>query len=210
MKKGQTIWAKKLFDDYKDRLTEGRGYTIISSNSDGIIIIDDNGVEIYNGLIWFECFFSITPPHEVVLIAEQPKEGTFRVKITKAAKLTYWYSNKIGEEFEVTQSERYSESYQFKIYGMLYLIDKVDCEILQPTGESEFDTPFNTKALSSQEPDQRLFQAALAAMQGCLSNDGLRMAFLANDQSADPIEIARMSFDYAEALINEGKKRGKL
>lgn len=73
MKKGQKIWAKKLFDDYKDRLTEGRGYTIISSNSDGIKIIDDNGEEIYNGLIWFECFFSLTPPYEPVLIAEQPK-----------------------------------------------------------------------------------------------------------------------------------------
>ena len=124
MKKGQTIWAKKLFDDYKDRLTEGRGYTIISSNSDGIIIIDDNGVEIYNGLIWFECFFSITPPHEVVLIAEQPKE----------------------------------------------------------------------------EPDQRLFQAALAAMQGMLIREKTPyVERLCND-----------CWDYAEALINEGKKRGKL
>ena len=164
------------------------------------------------------------PEYEATVIAEQPKEETFRVKITKATKLKYWYSNKIGEEFEVTQSELYSESYQFKIYGMLYFIDKVDCEILQPTGKNEFDTPFNTKALSSQEPDQRLFQAALAAMQGMLadpSNNEIGAAFILENLELPkgtaynflehyPKYISLVSWNYAEALINEGKKRGKL
>ena len=125
------------------------------------------------------------------------------VRITKSGKKTYWYSNRIGEVFEVTQSERFSESYQFKNDGILNFIDKVDCEILQPTGENDFDTPFNTKALSPQdEPNDKLFQAAVAAMQGLLSTN----LFLVNEAE----RIAQMSWEQAEALIKEGKKSGHL
>ena len=125
-----------------------------------------------------------------------------KVRITKSGKKTYWYSNRIGEVFEVTQSERYSESYQFKNDGILNFIDKVDCEILQPTGENDFDTPFNTQALSPQEePNDKLFQAAVAAMQGLIS---------LVDYRGSNKDLARHAFDCAEALINEGKKRGHL
>ena len=121
-----------------------------------------------------------------------------KVRITKSGKKTYWYSNRIGEVFEVTQSERYSESYQFKNDGILNFIDKVDCEILQPTGENDFDT----QALSPQEePNDKLFQAAVAAMQGMVANS--RIA------STDTL-LVKYSWDLAEALINEGKKRGHL
>lgn len=124
-----------------------------------------------------------------------------KVRITKSGKKTYWYSNRIGEVFEVTQSERYSESYQFKNNGILNFIDKVDCEILQPTGENDF----NTQALSPQEePNDKLFQAAVAAMQGMLANEGIRQIGL------HAIDIMPYAWDYAEALINEGKKRGHL
>ena len=129
-----------------------------------------------------------------------------KVRITKSGKKTYWYSNRIGEEFEVTQSERYSESYQFKNNGILNFIDKVDCEILQPTGENDFDT----QALSPQEePNDKLFQAAVAAMQGMLANEGIRQIFCGNN-GLHAIDIMPYAWDYAEALINEGKKRGHL
>lgn len=129
-----------------------------------------------------------------------------KVRITKSGKKTYWYSNRIGEEFEVTQSERYSESYQFKNDGILNFIDKVDCEILQPTGENDF----NTQALSPQEePNDKLFQAAVAAMQGMLANEGIRQIFCGNN-GLHAIDIMPYAWDYAETLINEGKKRGHL
>ena len=129
-----------------------------------------------------------------------------KVRITKSGKKTYWYSNRIGEVFEVTQSERYSESYQFKNDGILNFIDKVDCEILQPTGENDF----NTQALSPQEePNDKLFQAAVAAMQGMLANEGIRQIFFGNN-GLHAIDIMPYAWDYAEALINEGKKRGHL
>lgn len=129
-----------------------------------------------------------------------------KVRITKSGKKTYWYSNRIGEEFEVTQSERYSESYQFKNNGILNFIDKVDCEILQPTGENDF----NTQALSPQEePNDKLFQAAVAAMQGMLANEGIRQIFCGNN-GLHAIDIMPYAWDYAETLINEGKKRGHL
>ena len=121
-----------------------------------------------------------------------------KVRITKSGKKTYWYSNRIGEVFEVTQSERYSESYQFKNDGILNFIDKVDCEILQPTGENDF----NTQALSPQEePNDKLFQAAVAAMQGMVANSRIALT--------DTL-LVEYSWDLAEALINEGKKRGHL
>ncbi len=121
-----------------------------------------------------------------------------KVRITKSGKKTYWYSNRIGEVFEVTQSERYSESYQFKNDGILNFIDKVDCEILQPTGENDF----NTQALSPQEePNDKLFQAAVAAMQGMLANSRIALT--------DTL-LVKYSWEQAEALINEGKKRGHL
>ena len=120
-----------------------------------------------------------------------------KVRITKSGKKTYWYSNRIGEVFEVTQSERYSESYQFKNNGILNFIDKVDCEILQPTGENDF----NTQALSPQEePNDKLFQAAVAAMQGLLIGNDL-------PPNSDTVEYA---WTLAETFINEGKKRGHL
>ena len=121
-----------------------------------------------------------------------------KVRITKSGKKTYWYSNRIGEVFEVTQSERYSESYQFKNDGILNFIDKVDCEILQPTGENDF----NTQALSPQEePNDKLFQAAVAAMQGMVANSRIALT--------DTL-LVKYSWDLAEALIAEGKKRGHL
>ena len=129
-----------------------------------------------------------------------------KVRITKSGKKTYWYSNRIGEEFEVTQSERYSESYQFKNDGILNFIDKVDCEILQPTGENDF----NTQALSPQEePNDKLFQAAVAAMQGIIDNEHT-VEFAEFYKITQKEATSIIAWDYAEALINEGKKRGHL
>ena len=67
--------------------------------------------------------------------------------------------------------------------------------------QKDFDTPFNTKALSSQEPDPRLFTAAVAAMQGMVANSRIALT--------DTL-LVEYSWDLAEALINEGKKRGHL
>ena len=53
-----------------------------------------------------------------------------------------------------------------------------------------------------EEPNDKLFQAAVAAMQGLLSTN----LFLVNEAE----RIAQMSWEQAEALINEGKKRGHL
>ena len=52
-----------------------------------------------------------------------------------------------------------------------------------------------------EEPDPRLFQAALAAMQGIISSV---------DYHGTNEALANEAWDYAEALIKEGKKRGKL
>ena len=197
MKKGQTIWAKKLFDDYKDRLTEGRGYTIISSNSDGIIIIDDNGVEIYNGLIWFECFFSITPPHEVVLIAEQPKEETLFVRLLQSQSHV-WHYSKVGQIFEVAPFDK--DCYLVvgvnpKEHGFNepLFISHSDCKVLASSGQPNL----------LEVKDNQLFTAAVAAMQGMLANE----SFSNPEEGLPDLSVA---WDYAEALINEGKKRGKL
>ena len=124
-----------------------------------------------------------------------------KVKITKCSNKHYWYANMIGEKCEVQKMDSGHESYQFKNDGILNFIDKVDCEILQPTGENDF----NTQALSPQEePNDKLFQAAVAAMQGMLANEGIRQIGL------HAIDIMPYAWDYAEALINEGKKRGHL
>ena len=70
---------------------------------------------------------------------------------------------------------------------------------------NDFDTPFNTKALSPQdEPNDKLFQAALAAMQGILAGA------LSKEGKIKTEEAANWAWDAAQDLINEGKKRGHL
>jgi len=49
-----------------------------------------------------------------------------KVRIIKCKKPTYWYEKRIGEIFEVKQSDRYKKSY--KVIDTCWLIDKSDCE----------------------------------------------------------------------------------
>ena len=127
LQKGQTIWAIDPCEETgggNPRLTVGKDYVIEGSPEKEIKIKNDFGRYHYFSLDTLDTFFSLTPPHEVVLIAEQPKE----------------------------------------------------------------------------EPDPRLVQAALAAMQG----------MLVREKTPYVERLCNDCWDYAEALINEGKKRGKL
>ena len=135
-----------------------------------------------------------------------------KVRITKCGKEGYWYSSRIGECFEV--GEYSSLDYETLEGG---LIAKIDCALIPEYGvtliaeqPNDFDTPFNTQALSPQEePNDKLFQAAVAAMQGMLANEGIRQIFCGNN-GLHAIDIMPYAWDYAETLINEGKKRGHL
>ena len=62
----------------------------------------------------------------------------------------------------------------------------------------------------SEQPNDKLFQAAVAAMQGLLSNSILAGVMKTFNGLPHKDEIAEAAFTYAEALINEGKKRGHL
>lgn len=76
------------------------------------------------------------------------------------------------------------------------LINKDYCCALNPYGEIKTGNDLHIT-----EPDPRLFQAALAAMQGIISSV---------DYHGTNEALANEAWDYAEAIINEGKKRGKL
>lgn len=62
-----------------------------------------------------------------------------KVRITKAGKQTYWYSNKIGDIFYVVEIEEYQEEYFPNDYEVVdeddkrcrLMIDKDDCEIVE-------------------------------------------------------------------------------
>ena len=75
------------------------------------------------------------------------------------------------------------------------LINKDYCCALNPYGEIKTGNDLHIT-----EPDPRLFQAALAAMQGMLS--------VGSTLKNEPLSVE--CWDLAEALINEGKKRGHL
>ena len=111
-----------------------------------------------------------------------------KVRITKSGKKTYWYSNRIGEEFEIRDTGE--QVYYVEYKGVERGVDKEDCEVIP----DEAETPF----IGSED---KLFQAAVAAMQGMVANS--RIA------STDTL-LVEYSWDLAEALINEGKKRGHL
>lgn len=59
-----------------------------------------------------------------------------KVKIIKARKKTYWYSDKRGEVFEVEQDKLRGDFYFYERRGKtgcLKIIDKNDCEIVKDT-----------------------------------------------------------------------------
>ena len=73
----------------------------------------------------------------------------------------------------------------------------------QSKQNNDWDTPFNIQALSASK-DDKLFTAAVAAMQGyiVISNFG--------DTYIKPSDVATEAWDFAEALIKEGKERKHL
>lgn len=114
-----------------------------------------------------------------------------KIKVNKSEKPTYWYSNRIGDVFEVKESENIANHYELMINGERCYIGFNDCEIVD-------------------ESKDKLFTAAVAAMQGILSNSILVGVIETFNGLPQKDEMARVAFDYAEALIAEGKKRNHL
>ena len=112
-----------------------------------------------------------------------------KVRITKCSNIVYWYADRIGYEFEIRDTGE--QVYYVEYKGVERGVDKEDCEVI----------PYEP-VLIAEQPNDKLFQAAVAAMQGLLSTN----LFLVNEAE----RIAQMSWEQAEALINEGKKRGHL
>jgi len=54
-----------------------------------------------------------------------------RVKIMKCSKDVYWYSDKIGQEFEVSDDGSFYYAIEDTVYGERTLIAKLDCEIIE-------------------------------------------------------------------------------
>lgn len=109
------------------------------------------------------------------------KNNIMKVRIIKSQKPNYWYVNEIGKCFDVL--EYGDKDYSIPDGG---LIAKDDCEIVTET------------------KDDKLFTAAVAAMQGyiVISNFG--------DTYIKPSDVATEAWDFAEALIKEGKERKHL
>lgn len=127
--------------------------------------------------------------YEVSVIAEQPKEKTLFVRLLQSQSHV-WHYSKVGQIFEVAPFDK-------------------DCYLVVGVNPKEhgFDEPLfiahsDCKVLGSKqtEPDPRLFQAAVAAMQG----------MLASGRALKNEPFSKAAWDYAQDLIAEGKKRGKL
>ena len=120
-----------------------------------------------------------------------------KVRITKCSNIVYWYADRIGYEFEIRDTGE--QVYYVEYKGVERGVDKEDCEVI----------PYEP-VLIAEQPNDKLFQAAVAAMQGLLSNSILAGVMKTFNGLPHKDEIAEAAFTYAEALINEGKKRGHL
>lgn len=60
-----------------------------------------------------------------------------KVKVLKCSKPTYWYANKIGQEFEVSQFT--NDDHYSLINTPLHCLDKKDCEIVKSKFEQKID-----------------------------------------------------------------------
>lgn len=111
-----------------------------------------------------------------------------KVRITSCIKPLRWYANQIGDVFEVETTPKNGYYVVIEERGIPRLIATKDCEIIEDE---------STK-------DNKLFTAAVAAMQGyiVISNFG--------DTYIKPSDVATEAWDFAEALIKEGKERGHL
>lgn len=80
----------------------------------------------------------------------------------------------------------------------------------QSKQNNDWDTPFNTQALSASK-DDKLFTAAVAAMQGMLGNEKLRHDIEVNRSTSENCStLEGIAWSVAEALIKEGKERKHL
>lgn len=112
-----------------------------------------------------------------------------KVKITKCSNKHYWYANMIGEKCEV---QKMDSGHYCLTDSELYPLEITDCEIIHEP-----------------EPNDKLFQAAVAAMQGIIDNEHT-VEFAEFYKITQKEATSIIAWDYAEALINEGKKRGHL
>lgn len=133
-------------------------------------------------------------PYEPVLIAEQPKEKTLFVRLLQSQSHV-WHYSKVGQIFEVAPFDK--DCYLVvgvnpKEHGFNepLFISHSDCKVLASSGQPNL----------LEVKDNQLFTAAVAAMQGMLFQ---------NFQGSNE-DMSTIAWDIAEALINEGKKRGKL
>lgn len=117
-----------------------------------------------------------------------------KVRITSCINPLRWYANQIGDVFEVETTPENGYYVVIEERGIPRLIATKDCEIIEDE---------STK-------DEKLFTAAVAAMQGMLGSERVLKMFGSDNEMPIKELIARDAFNYAEALIKEGKQRGHL
>lgn len=118
-----------------------------------------------------------------------------KVRITSCIKPLRWYANQIGDVFEVETTPKNGYYVVIEERGIPRLIATKDCEIIEDE---------STK-------DDKLFTAAVAAMQGMLSNENLLKDMQFDGQCSEKAPtLESIAWNYAEALIKEGKERGHL
>lgn len=118
-----------------------------------------------------------------------------KVRITSCINPLRWYANQIGDVFEVETTPENGYYVVIEERGIPRLIATKDCEIIEDE---------STK-------DDKLFTAAVAAMQGILSNEKLRHDIEVNRSTSENCPtLEGIAWNVAEALIKEGKERGHL